>query len=500
MNHMKDRNQDRRGNILRRISGAVRGRAAALPAAALFFALVLLQMPASAAAPSLDKLPLSKAEAVYIYNTDNDRVLTQKNAEKRIYPASTVKIMTGLICCEFFSGRLDERITVTDKMLSVVDGRHMGLKAGDRPTVRDLLYLGFCGCFNDAIAVMEFTLSGSDASFVALMNARAAEIGMTDTFYTNATGVHNDNMYTTARDTALLAVEAMKSGLYMTVTSAVSYTTEGIAKPFSFDNYNRLIASGGYRNSLCRGMNAGNTPNAGYAAVTAAEKNGLTVVSVVMGAQTDDYNNNYSYILTTGLLEWAFASFGNVDVFSTSSVICEVPVDLALDTKTVIAVPERSVSYFLPLSVKISPRAENDAGQGGVRGGETGNAETEEYDITYRYRLTCDSLDAPVPAGTRVGFLTVYYLGTQIDSVPLVTKSPVSKSELLYVFDRVREFTKSDFFIGMLITAAGATVIYIVASAVIRGSRPGNGKKRPRRNPSRKNGGDRLGGGTPGRR
>ena len=72
--------------------------------------------------------------------------------------------------------------------------------------------------------------------------------------------------------------------------------------------------------------------------------------------------------------------------------------------------------------------------------------------------------------------------------------------KLLYVFDRVREFTKSDFFIGMLITAAGATVIYIVASAVIRGSRPGNGKKRPRRNPSRKNGGDRLGGGTPGRR
>lgn len=495
---MKNRNHDRRLIILRRKTGAVRGRAAALPAA-LFIALVLLLLPASAAAPSLDKLPLSKAEAVYIYNTDNDRVLTQKNAEKRIHPASTVKIMSGLICCEFFSGRLDERITVTDKMLSAVDGRHMGLKAGDRPTVRDLLYLGFCGCFNDAIAVMEFTLSGSDASFVALMNARAAEIGMTDTFYTNATGVHNDNMYTTARDTALLAVEAMKSGLYMTVTSAVSYTTEGIAKPFSFDNYNRLIASGGYCNSLCRGMNAGNTPNAGYAAVTAAEKNGLTVVSVVMGAQTDDYNNIYSYILTTGLLEWAFASFGNVDVFGTSSVICEVPVDLALDTKTVIAVPERSVSYFLPLSVKISPRAENDADQGGSRG-EKENADTEGYDITYRYRLTCDRLDAPVPAGTRVGFLTVYYLGAQIDSVPLVTKSPVSKSELLYVFDRVREFTRSDFFIGMLITAAAATVIYIVVSAVIRGSRPGNGKKRPRRNTSRKNGSDRLGGGTPGRR
>jgi len=415
-------------------------------------------------AEKLEELPLNNAQAIYVYNIDNSMLLTAKEADKRIYPASTVKIMTGLICCEKLNGRQKEKVTVTEKMVSFIEGRYMGIKAGDTPTIGDLLYLGFCGGFNDAIVIMEYLIAGSEADFVAMMNNRARELGMTGTNYTNATGVHNDNMYTTVEDTAKIALEASKNGLLMTVTSATDYETTGFTKAFAFDNYNRLIASGKYQNTLCRGLNAGSTPNAGACAVTVAEKNGETILSVVMGAVIDDYNNNYAYILSSRLIDWAFDNFGNVNVFSTSDVICEVPVSLALDTDSCIAVPERNVSYYLPKTVSVSKTPGDNAA----------------CDITFSYRLTETSLEAPVDTGKQIGFLSVFYKGELIDSVALVAGQSVDKSQLLYVFDKIKAFSKSDFFIGAVITFLVCSIAYITVISVMRGSRKVYRRRRKR--------------------
>ncbi|MCQ2426904.1 MAG: hypothetical protein MJ137_00695 [Clostridia bacterium] len=415
-------------------------------------------------AEKLDEIPLGNAASVYIYNLDNSVILTSKDSDKRIYPASTVKIMTGLICCENLNGRQKEKVRVTEKMVSFIEGRYMGIKAGDTPTIGDLLYLGFCGGFNDAIVIMEYLIAGSESDFVALMNNRAASLGMKNTHYTNATGVHNDNMYTTAEDTAILAKAAYSNGLLMTVTSALDYATSGFAKTFAFDNYNSLISNSRYHNPLCRGLNAGSTPAAGACAVTVAEKNGVSVLSVVMGAKIDDYNNNYAYILTSRLIDWAFDCFGYIDVFSTSDVICEVPLSLALDTDSVIAVPERKVSYYLPKSITVSKTP----------------GENTSADITYSYRLTEPTLEAPVEKGRQIGFLSVFYRGELIDTVAIVAGTSVDQSRLLYVFDKIREFSKSDFFIGAVITFAVCGILYIVAVSVIKGKRSSQRRRRRR--------------------
>ena len=443
------------------MSPARRLRAFCAAVAALF--IIPLIQP-GVRAEKLEEIPLNKADAVYLYNIENDMLLTSKDPDRLLYPASTVKIMTGLICCEYFAGRLDEKIRVTEQMVSFIEGRYMGIRAGSTPTVRDLLYLGFCGGFNDAIVIMEYVISGSEAAFVAEMNNRAKGLGMTSTIFTNATGVHNENMHTTAEDLAKLALIASKNGLYMTVTSAVSYSTEGFASVFSFDNYNQLISGGRYHNKLCRGLNAGSTPAAGGAAVTIAEKDGASVLCIVLGGVTDDFNNNYTYILSSRLIDWAFDSFGYVDVFSTSDVICEVPVDLAMDTDSVTAVPERTVTYYLPKSVKVSPTP----------------GDNPDADVTYTFRLTEQKLEAPVESGRSIGFLSVYYKGKLIDSVVLVSGKSVDKSQLLYLFDRIKAFSKSDFFIGALITAGICSMIYITAAAIVRGSAK-KGRKKSRR-------------------
>ena len=154
--------------------------------------------------------------------------------------------------------------------------------------------------------------------------------------------------------------------------------------------------------------------------MTIAEKDGASILCVIMGGETDGYNNNYTYILASRLIDWAFENYGYIDVFSTSDAICNIPVALAMDTDSVVAVPSRKVSYYLPVSVKVSPAP----------------GENPDADITYTYRLTEASLDAPVESGKAVGFLSVFYKGELIDSVVLVAGKSVDQSRLLYIFER----------------------------------------------------------------
>ncbi len=433
-----------------------KGGALLATAAAALCLMILtgLFVPLTCSAGSMESVPLSHAKGVYLYNIENGRTLASKNADALISPGSTVKIMTGLIVCEAVATRLDEKITVTTDMISSVEGRYAGLRAGTSVSVRDLVYMAFCGSYNDAVMILETFVAGSNPAFINLMNSKARSLGMSSTYYTNATGVDNDFQTTSVSDLALLALAAMKNELLMTVTSAIRYETESLSKVFDFPNNNWLHVSGAYRNPICKGLNAGSTPKAGYSCVTVAEKDGLSYLCIVTGADIDDYNNVYSYIVTNKLINWALDSYGYVDIVRTSDVICEIPVTLSLDVKTVLVVPERTVTMYLPLSTKI---------------GE---------DVTWVTNLTAESLEAPVSEGSQVGFLTVYIGDEKADTVALVTKTSVTKSQLLSWLDRIREFTKGTFFRATVICAASLTLLYIIIKAFVRAS---GGRPRRRR-------------------
>lgn len=422
-------------------------------AAGLLCLLLLLCAPAAAllpaaAVPDLPEPSLDAARVACLYRVNDDKILLQKGLDDPIFPSSAVKIMSGLVAVELLSSRLDDEVTVHDSMRMNIVGNDFALREGNVLTVRDLLYLGWCGCYHDAISIVEHIAAGSPEQFVALMNQKAEALGMTATHYTNATGVTDESgkMVSTGRDTLRLAAEAARSKLFMTITSTVEYTPEGLknyTNP-SFLNRNYLISkrdNTAYVNPLCQGMNAGMNSVGECNLVTLAQKDGVSYLIVILGALRPDAGIYPSYEMAGQMIDWAFASFGEVTLLSGSEIMGELPVSLGQDADSVLVVPAEAVTVFGELSL-------------------AGN----NVRVRVSPKLTVSSLTAPVAAGTRVGNVTVLIDGKEYRTVPLVTRSGIARSPLDYFFSRITSFARSRFFIAFVVSLA----VYGTAALIIR--------------------------------
>lgn len=425
-----------------------RGSALLLTAALLVSFLSLFAIFPSA--ETLDGINTDGARAIYVYNIENDRVLYSQNTDEVIQPVSTVKIMAGLIATETLADRLDDVVVITAGMIEGVIGQHYNINPGHNLSVRDLLYLAFCGGCHRSINILAHVISGNVPNFITLMNTKAAELGMADTYYANATGMHHNEMRTTVNDIAKLCLAASGNQLLMQITTADAYTTEKLGeKNFTFENRNYLVGTGytpAYFNPLCHGLSAGSTIESGYCVATIADNGDLSYLCIVMGAGTDENGNIQSYVIANDLIDWAYSSWGYVEVISEGTTICEMPVTMSMDIDSVLIIPSRSVSVYLPTSM--------------VPGS----------DITYSYSLNSEKLQAPVAEGAQVGFITAYSDGKEIATVELVTKTSVAQSEILYTLTRIKEISQSRVFKASVIFAISFTVLYIIIKAIIRGS------------------------------
>lgn len=425
-----------------------RGSALLLTAALLVSFLSLFTVFSSAETP--DGINTDGAKAIYVYNIENDRVLYSQNTDEAIQPVSTVKIMAGLIATETLGDRLDDIIVVTQTMIDGVVGQHYNINAGHNLSVRDLLYLAFCGGCHRSINILAHVISGNVPNFIALMNSKAAELGMTDTYYANATGMHHSEMHTTVNDIAKLCLAASENQLLMQITTADSHTTEKLGeKNFTFENRNYLVGTGYtpvYFNPLCHGLSAGSTIESGYCVATIADNGELSYLCIVMGAGTDENGNIQSYVIANDLIDWAYSSWGYVEVISKGTTVCEMPVTMSMDIDSVLVVPSESVSVYLPTSMVLGS------------------------DITYSYSLNSEKLQAPVAEGAQVGLITAYSGGKEIATVELVTKTSVAQSEILYALTKIKEISQSRVFIASVVFAVAFTVLYIIIKAIIRGS------------------------------
>lgn len=389
-----------------------------------------------------DDLPdLSRVQNVHVYNLENDSVLYSKNDEDRVYPASTVKMMTGILAIEHFQGRFDEQITVTKESLGSFKGKNTKLKDGEVLTVEQLLYAVICGGYNDAANVIAYEIAGGHDIFVNIMNQKAEQLGMMNTHYTNPHGYSDPDMYTTAGDIAILAKFGYLIRDYMDICSTVRYTIPetNMSKSRFIYNSNYLVATNAetkYRNKEVKGMNAGSTVEGGHVCVTAVSKEGMTNVFVLMGGQSDE-ENIYSYIAANDLIKWAYKSFEYKKIVDASEMICEVDVKLSGQVDYVVLTPEKTLSYFLPASVNV------------------------EKDIQRTVSLESTVLEAPLEAGYVAGEMTLSYKGEVIGRVNLVTKNNVDRNGLLYLMARIQNFTRSKKFKIMLLCIAVAAVLYV---------------------------------------
>ncbi len=417
-------------------------------AAMMLICLTAAMLPFFAAPVSaLEPPTVSHAKSAYLYNFENDTVLFEYGEHEAVFPTAAVKLMTGLVAIDVLRDRMDERIVVTAAMMNEVKGNNISLNIGEVVSVRDMMYALLTHCANDAAYVLAYTAAGSAEAFVSMMNAKAAQLGAFETHYTNPTGMHDDKMVTSAYDTAIIAKAIYRDEVLSEMVGQKNYVMDAtnMTQYRNIFNRNALIytqpgSEHNYRYAAATGMNAGYTTQGGYSIVATAHEDGLTYLAIVMGAEEFE-GEIYSYKNAMELLDWAFESYDYVDVLSVDTTVVELPVRLSSAMDYVTLIPEKTVSVYLPTDIDF------------------------DADIKYSTNTYDDYLNAPVTAGQVCGFVTVSYKDEIIASTRLVATSDVARSDFLYFMDKVKDFSKSTFFIAAVITAVVLTLVYIFIQA-----------------------------------
>ena len=249
-------------------------------------AALVLAVAAAAAPPSVD------AEAYLVQNAATGEVLASHDARERLPMASITKLMTAIVALEHAS--LDDVATISARTASVGEST-INLRPGERVTIRDLLRAALVQSANDAAnAIAAFVGKGSVSRFVGLMNARARELGLTDTSFANPDGLDAPGHVSSARDVTKLARVAMNKPFIRETVRLVDATAAG--RPLR--TWNDLLTT--FPNLI--GVKTGHTNGAGWSQVAAARGAGVTIYATVLGGETrSGRNSDLSELLAWGL-------------------------------------------------------------------------------------------------------------------------------------------------------------------------------------------------------
>ena len=243
------------------------------------------------------------SKSAVLMEASSGKILYEKNADLSAEPASVTKIMTLLLAMEALT---EGKISLEDKVSISANASSMGgsqvfLKEGEEMTVRDLIKCTVIASANDAAVALAEHICGSEDAFVKAMNSKAASLSMNATNFENTTGLDDtaSNHLTSARDIAIMSRELIKYPLILEYSSLwLDSIRDG---EFTLTNTNRLVR---YYDG-CKGLKTGSTAKAGYCISATAERNGMTLIAVVMGANTRDERN----AIARTLLDFGFANY-----------------------------------------------------------------------------------------------------------------------------------------------------------------------------------------------
>ncbi|CDE18699.1 MAG: D-alanyl-D-alanine carboxypeptidase [Eubacterium sp.] len=229
-----------------------------------------------------------------VVEAESGDIIFEKNAHERRGPASTTKIMTALVALE--NSRTDDIVKIDPRAVGT-EGSSAYLCAGEKVLLSDLLYAVMLGSANDAAAAIAYHIGGSIEGFAEMMNARAEKLGLSDTHFENPHGLDGESHYTTAYDLAMIAREALKNenfrNIVSTKTKAVKLSDGNVTRVFK--NHNRLLFE--YDDII--GVKTGFTKKCGRTLVSAAERDGVTVICVTL-CDGDDWRDHRK-LLSAGL-------------------------------------------------------------------------------------------------------------------------------------------------------------------------------------------------------
>ena len=254
---------------------------------------------------------LAKSSCLIDYNTGT--ILYESGAHKKRFPASITKILTALLTIE--NADMNDTLTYSENALSCIkDGAaNIGAKKGEKMSVKDALYGMMLQSGNECATALGEHMFGSEKAFVKKMNERAKEAGAEDSHFMNGNGLHNENHYVTAYDMAMIMKAALKYPLFREILGTTQYTIQKNNKRkerFISSMRHKMIWEGGpYYYKGIIGGKTGFTDQARNTLVTAAERNGLTLIAVVLKSDT-----THVYTDTKKLFDYGFEHFKSVNV------------------------------------------------------------------------------------------------------------------------------------------------------------------------------------------
>lgn len=274
----------------------------------VFLAVIIVTVQSTFSVNAKDTLPTLSApppdcKSAILMEASTGTVLYEKNADEALPPASVTKIMTLLLVMEAIDSG---KISYTDMVTASAHACSMGgsqiyLKEGEQMSVEDLIKSVVISSANDAAVALAEFVAGSEESFVTQMNERARQLGMKNTSFENTNGLDDTAVshLTSARDIAIMSRELIK---HKKITEYSSIWMDTVRDgSFGLTNTNRLVRF--YRGAT--GLKTGSTSKAGFCISATAERDGMTLICVIMASPTRDIRNSSA----TALLDWGFANF-----------------------------------------------------------------------------------------------------------------------------------------------------------------------------------------------
>lgn len=359
----------------------------------------------------VEGVPITNASAAVVYEFNSDTMLLAQNIDEKIYPASFVKIMTAILSLE--KGNLEDNVTVTNTALGTVSSNSSSAKlvAGEKLTLKDLLYCMLTGSANDAAAVIAEHVGGTVKDFVSLMNVRAAELGCTNTHFVDPSGLQSRDQYTTARDMVRIFKAARETQGFAEIFGALTYTV-----PATDYSAERVMKSSNYlidprqESYFDRRVSGGRTGVAAdrtrHVAVT-AESGNMEVVAIVFGSQSQYAADNYTFEVYGGfkeisqMLNLTISKYAIGQVLYEGQIVAQKPV--INGDNDLVLVPAGTQTVVVPKDVDMTQ-------------------------LIYRFSDEGRTYTAPIELGSKQGTLEVWYGGKCLAEVELLAANRVAIS------------------------------------------------------------------------
>ena len=351
-----------------------------------------------------DEVDLAKnAKSAILIEASTGEIMWEKNAHEKLAPASMTKMMSMLLVVENIDkGNLkwDQMITVSENA-SKMGGSQILLETGEQMSVEDLFKGVAVASGNDAVVALGEAIGGSEEMFVKMMNDRAKELGLTETNVKNPHGLDEENHYSSAHDMAMIGKELVKHKKVLEYTGIYEdYLRKGTSKEFWLVNTNKLVR---FFKGV-DGLKTGYTDTAGYCLTATIEKDGMRLISVVMGEPEATTRSSE----TTGLINYGFSMYSLEKMLTTSSNLGNAKVYQG-ENEYVTLQPLKDVSIL-------------------------NNKNKEKRNVTYT--LDIKTIKAPVKKGEIVGKLNVIENGKTIDKIDVTVKENVKKATLIKMYLR----------------------------------------------------------------